>query len=84
VLIDGKNYSGEMNILNVPYFAAFTPLKDVDGNPVGMLFAGEQQVSVIQAASSSIEYTFILAVIFLLFSILPSFLISRFITNQFK
>jgi len=84
VLIDGKNYSGELSILNVPYFAAFTPLKDVDGNPVGMLFAGEKQVSVIQAASSSIEYTFIIAVLFLLFSILPSFLISKFITNQFK
>jgi hypothetical protein len=84
VLIDGKNYSGELNILNVPYFAAFTPLKDVDGNPVGMLFAGEKQVSIIQAASSSIEYTFIIAVLFLLFSVLPSFLISKFITNQFK
>lgn len=84
VLIDGKNYSGELSILNVPYFAAFTPLKDVDGNPVGMLFAGEQQVSIIQAASSSIEYTFIIAVIFLLLSVLPSFLISKFITNQFK
>jgi hypothetical protein len=84
VLIDGKNYSGELSILNVPYFAAFTPLKDVDGNPVGMLFAGEQQVSIIQAASSSIEYTFIIAVLFLLISILPSFLISKFITNQFK
>lgn len=84
VLIDGKNYSGELNILNVAYLAAFTPLKDVDGNPVGMLFAGEQQVSTIQAASSSIEYTFIIAVLFLLISILPSFLISRFITNQFK
>jgi methyl-accepting chemotaxis protein len=84
VLIDGKNYSGDLNILNVPYFAAFTPLKDVDGNPVGMLFAGEKQVSIIQAASSSIEYTFIIAVLFLLISILPSFLISKFITNQFK
>ena len=84
VLIDGKNYSGDLNILNVPYFAAFAPLKDVDGNPVGMLFAGEKQVSIIQAASSSIEYTFIIAVIFLLISIFPSFLISKFITNQFK
>jgi hypothetical protein len=84
VLIDGKNYSGEVNILSVPYFAAFTPLKDVNGNPVGMLFAGQQQVSIIQAASSSIEYTFIIAVLFLFISVLPSYLISRFITNQFK
>jgi hypothetical protein len=84
VLIEGNSYSGEIDILNVPYFAAFTPLKDVNGNPVGMLFAGEQQVSIIQAATNSIEYTFIIAVIFLLISVFPSFLISRFITNQFK
>lgn len=84
VLNEGKNYTGELNILNVPYLAAFVPLEDVNGNPVGMLFAGDEQVSVIQAASNSIEYTFIIAVIFLFISLLPSYFISRFITNQFK
>jgi methyl-accepting chemotaxis protein len=84
VLIEGKSYSSAINILNVPFFAAFIPLKDVDGNPVGMLFVGKEQTSVIQAASTSIEYTFIIAVFFLLISVFPSFLISKYITNQFK
>jgi len=84
VLIEGKNYSSSINILNVPYFAAFAPLKDVNGNLVGMLFVGKEQISVIQAASSSIEYTFIIAVFFLLISVIPSFMVSRYITKQFN
>lgn len=84
VLIEGKNYSTEINILNVPYFAAYAPLKDIDKNPVGMLFVGQEEVSVIQAASKSVEYTFLIAAIFILLSIFPSFIISRYIANQFK
>jgi len=84
VLIEGKNYSSEVNILNVPYFAAYAPLKDIDRNPVGMLFVGQEEISVIQAASKSAEYTFLIAVLFILLSILPSFVISKYIANQFK
>lgn len=84
VLIEGKNYSADLNILNVPYFAAYAPLKDIDKNPVGMLFVGQEEVSVIQAASKSVEYTFLLAAIFILLSIFPSYLISKYIANQFK
>lgn len=84
VLIEGKNYSSAVNVLNVPYFAAFSPLKDVDGNPVGMLFVGKEQVSVIAAASTSIEYTFLIAVFFLLISVIPSYMVSRYITRQFN
>jgi sensor histidine kinase regulating citrate/malate metabolism len=84
VLIEGKNYSSEVNILNVPYFAAYAPLKDIDRNPVGMLFVGQEEISVIQAASKSVEYTFLIAVLFILLSIFPSFVISKYIANQFK
>lgn len=84
VLIEGKNYSLETSILNVPYLASFSPLKDISGNAVGMLFVGEEQILVIKAASNSIKDTFVIAVIFILLSIIPSFLVSRFITNQFK
>jgi hypothetical protein len=84
VLIEGKNYSSETNILNTPYLAIFSPVKDIDGNPVGMLFVGKQQSSLIQSASRSIEYTFMIAVFLMLISIIPCYLISRFISNQFK
>jgi hypothetical protein len=84
VLIEGKNYSSELNIINTSFLASFAPLKDINANPVGMLFVGKHQISVIQTASSSIEYTFIIAAFLILLSIIPFFFISRFITNQFK
>ena len=84
VLTEGKNYSSELSILNTSYLASFAPLKDVDGNTVGMLFVGKHQISVIQTASRSIEYTFIIAALLILLSIIPFFFISKFITNQFK
>lgn len=84
VLNEGKNYSLDVNILNNAYFASFAPLIDESGNSVGMIFVGKQQISVIQSAARSIEYTFIIAVILLLLSILPCYLISKFVASQFK
>ncbi len=84
VLNDNKNYSGGVSVLNVPYFAAYAPLDDLNNNPVGMLFVGQEQVSVIRAASKSIEYTFLISVLFILISVLPSYLVAKFISEQFK
>ena len=40
VIKDGKDYSGMANILGMPFYTAYTPLKDMQGNTVGVLFAG--------------------------------------------
>jgi len=82
VLDEGKTYTGPVEILNVPYFGAFMALKDVDNNPVGMLFVGREQLSLLQTASKSIQLSFILAVFFLSFSVIPAFLISKYIADQ--
>jgi len=60
------------------------PLKDVDNNPVGMLFVGKPQVGVLQAAGRSIEMTFLVAVILLVLSIIPAYFISKYLTNQIR
>lgn len=82
VLKEGVLYSGDANILNIPYLAAYSPLKDIDGNPLGMLFVGRTQISTLQAASGLIEQTFIVTVILLVFSIIPSYFISKYIIGQ--
>ena len=84
VLDEAKIYTGGVNILNTPYFAAYAPLLNVDNNPVGMLFVGKEQTSVLQAASRSIELTFIVAVTLIVFSMIPAFLIAKYITYQVK
>lgn len=84
VLIKGENLVSTASILNVPYYSAYLPLKDVDNNPVGMLFVGKRQVGVLETAGKSIEATFLIAVILLMLAIVPSYLISRYITKQLK
>lgn len=84
VLTRGENYSGPVNFLNVPYFAAYMPLKDVDNTPVGMLFVGQMQIGVLQSAGRSIELTFIMTALLIVLSVIPSFLISRYLSGQIK
>ncbi len=82
VLEKGKNYTGSILILNTPYFGAFLPLNDLDNTLVGMLFAGRPQTGVLQAAGRSIEFTFVVSAILMVVSIIPAFLISRYLANQ--
>jgi len=84
VLIKGNDYSGQITLLNTPYFAVYHPLTDADNDVVGMLLAGRPSASVYAAAGKSIELTFLVTVLMIVFSILPSFLIARYITNQLK
>lgn len=82
VLGKGENYTGSITLLQSPYFAAYLPLLDVNNNPVGMLFVGKPQVGVLQAAGRSIELTFLVTVMLLLFSIIPAFFVSKYIASQ--
>lgn len=82
VLGENENYSGSVTIGNVPYFAVLSPLLDADNNPVGMIFVGREQLSVMQTASRSIELTFVLTALMLVGSVVPSYLITRYIAYQ--
>lgn len=84
VLEEGKIFTGSTDILNVSYLAAFAPLKDVDNNPVGMLFVGKEQTGVLQAAAYSIQLTFIISVCILILSVVPARLFSNYLTGQLR
>src|SRR5260221_1189153 len=84
VLDTGASYTGGISLLNIPYFAAFLPLKDMKNTPVGILFVGSLQPSVLQAAGRGIQLTFIVTVLLLVLSIVPAYLVSRSISYQLK
>ena len=84
VLADGQTYTGAVSILNTPYFASFSPLTDIDGNPLGMLFVGRPQVSLLQTAARSLELTFLVTATLLALSLVPSFLVAKYISNQIR
>lgn len=84
VLDEGEKYAGAVDILNVPYYAAYTPLKDVEGKNTGMLFVGVPQVRLLQAAAKSIERTFLVTAGLLVASVVPAYFVSRYIIDQIK
>ena len=84
VLGKGEAYEGGISFANVPYYASYLPLKDIDNNPVGMLFVGSRQIGVLQTAARSIELTFIIAAFLLVFSVIPAIIISKYISRQLE
>jgi PAS domain S-box-containing protein len=76
VLRNGALYAGSLPMRGIEYISAFLPLKDVDGNAVGMLFVGRPQSEILKAAGSSIQYTFIITALLGLCVFRPIFKIS--------
>lgn len=84
VLNKGKSYSGVVNILNIDYLAAYEPLKDIDNITVGMLFVGVPQTNLLISAGRSIELTFLISTILLMLSVIPAFIMSKYLASQIK
>jgi len=84
VLTKGEDFQGQISLLNTSYFAVFHPLKDADNAVVGMLLAGRPAASIFAAAGKSIELTFLITVLLIILSILPSYTVAKYITNQLK
>ncbi len=84
VLEHGKSYSGTVNFQNRPYLAGFSPLKDVNNVPVGMLLAARPASALYASAYRSIQITFFFVVILVVVSIYPIFLLSRYLARQLK
>ncbi len=84
VLEEGNNYLGKTTILNEPYYAAYTPLRAYGGEIIGMLFIGKPQIQLLELAQRSINLTFLGSVILMIGSVLPSYLISKYIQENLE
>lgn len=84
VLEQHQVYTDGVAVLNVPYFASFAPLIDIDGRPIGMLSLMQPQLSVLQTAGKSIELTFLMSISLLLLSMIPAYVISKYLANQLE
>jgi sensor domain CHASE-containing protein len=82
VLKKQQTYQGITDVQNQSYLAVYTPLKDVNNRTVGMLFIGQPQIDILTAAGHSVELTFMVTAILLILSIIPAFLVARYIAYQ--
>lgn len=82
VLVRGEIFVGSSIIFNQPFFTAYLPLKDANGEVVGMLFVGSPQTTILEAAQETFRLTFLLSSFLMLLSLVPSYFISRYIHSQ--
>ncbi len=84
VLIKGETLSVESRWLNRSYLSVYSPMKDVDGNTVGMFFVGRPSVDVLSLASRTLEAVFLGTILLLFLSMIPAKLIAISISRQIK
>lgn len=82
VLINGQIYQGENKWLNRSYLSVYSPLKDLEGNIVGMIFVGRPQSEVIKIASKTLESIFLGTIILLFISMIPAKIMASGINKQ--
>ncbi len=84
VLVEGATLALENKWLNRSFLSVYSPLKNVEGNPIGMVFVGRAQVEVLNLASKTLETIFLGTIILLLLSMIPAKIIASSITRQVK
>lgn len=82
VLGKGFRHTGTAAVLNQPFLASYIPIFDIEETPIGMLFTGRSQASILDVASDTLRLTFSLSILFMLLSILPLAWLARFITHN--
>lgn len=84
VLVGGLTLPIENKWLNRSFLSVYSPLKNVEGNIIGMVFVGRAQVEVLNLASKTLETIFLGTIVLLLLSMIPAKIIANSITKQVK
>lgn len=82
VLDGGEFYQTTSSILNTQYLATYMPIQNDKDSTIGMFFVGRPEITILASAARSMQVTFIVANLLLIFSIIPSYLIARYISRQ--
>jgi hypothetical protein len=84
VLKDGKTFRGTLGILNRQFLVVYQPLHDIDNTVIGMISVAQPQVAILEAAGRSIELTFLTTAALLILSIIPAYLVAKYLTRQLE
>lgn len=83
VLTRGESYSGVISVFNVDYLSVYTPLKDDDGNIIGMIFVGEPSQVLAAVAQESVQITLRWMSVLIVLSLIPMyFFVKRSVMSQ--
>lgn len=77
VLAQGKPYRGEADVLGVPYFTAYDPIKSATGEVVGILYVGVEKAEFFDIVEGIILHNLGLAILVVLISGFVTFTFTR-------
>ena len=84
VLSKGEIYIGSAQVLNLPFYTAYAPLKTNENEVLGMLFVGKLQNTLTDTAIKSITFTFLGSVILIILMLIPAYFFSRFLKEHLE
>ena len=82
VIMENNTYAGSLNILNQPFYSVYEPLRNYDNQTVGMISVGKPQSSLKETTENSIQYTFIVSTILTALTLIPAYLVSKYIEEN--
>lgn len=84
VLSKGQVYVGSAQVLNLPFYTAYAPLRTDENQVIGMLFVGKLQNTLTDAARRSIDLTSLGSMILIALSLIPAYFFSRYIKEHLE
>lgn len=84
VLEQGRVYVGATDIMNEPYYAAYSPLRSYGGTIIGMLFVGRPQAELLSLAQEALAKTFLGSMLLIVVSIYPVFILARYMREHIE
>ncbi len=76
-MLSGKTFLGEVNILDVPYYAIYQPVKNPDGAIIGILFVGMEKAKFLAVQEETLKMLLLVSAIVFAVVGLLIFFISR-------
>lgn len=84
VLKQGKSYRGQADILGVPYFTAYDPIKNASGDVVGILYVGVEKSEFFSIVEGLIMKNVGFTLLVVLFSALGSYFFTTVLLKPLK
>lgn len=82
VLREGRGITVRTIIFSRPYLAAYFPLKNTDGEIIGMLRASRLQTEIAETAAATNRLTLLVTIIIVTMSLMPAYLVVKKITQE--
>lgn len=82
VLMKGEGITVRTTVFGRPYLATYLPLKNTEGEVIGMLEASRLQTGIAETAASASRLSLLVTIIIITMALMPSYLLAKKLTEE--